>query len=281
MVSGAATAALAFSSLIRSDDARSGSGTAVPSHIHALEVDPEDGSLFIGSHYGLFRLSEDAEVERVGESYQDTMGLTLVGPDELLASGHPDVAGRTSGQPALLGLIRSTDRGETWASVALSGEADFHGLAYADDVVYGWNSTTGEFMVSTDLEEWTTSSVVELSGFAVDPIDPDHIIGATPAGVVESRDGGRTWAGTTEHALVALSWSVSQGLWGADRGGGLWLNEVGGWRPAGTVPGEPQALLVTADAIHVAVQTVNGRSAIVRSSDRGLTWTQQYLEPVT
>jgi Berberine and berberine like len=44
----------------------------------------------------------------------------------------------------------------------------------------------------TDRRTWDERSTVDLYGFAVDPPDPDHVVGGAPAGVVESSDGGRT-----------------------------------------------------------------------------------------
>jgi hypothetical protein len=65
--------------------------------------------------------------ERVGDSYQDTMGFTVVGPNRFLGSGHP----ATDDLPPLLGLIESTDAGKTWEHVSLLGEADSHVLRSA------------------------------------------------------------------------------------------------------------------------------------------------------
>src|SRR5687768_187039 len=51
-------------------------------HIHGLGVNPSDGSVLIATHTGLFRAAPGSEAaERVGDSYQDTMGFAIVGPD--------------------------------------------------------------------------------------------------------------------------------------------------------------------------------------------------------
>src|SRR3712207_5291105 len=76
-----------------------------PIHVHGLGTNPRDGALFIATHTGLFRLVATEKVAtRVGDSYQDTMGFAVVGPDRFLGSGHPD--GREQAPP-FLGLIRS------------------------------------------------------------------------------------------------------------------------------------------------------------------------------
>ena len=164
------------------------------SHVHGLGINPADDSLIVATHNGSFRIPAGGEgAERTGDSLQDTMGFTVLGPDHFVGSGHPDLAGRRAGQPAQLGLIESTDAGATWTDVALSGQVDFHALAYANDQIYGWDSGTGNLMVSTSEPGWEIRSTLDLYGFAVDPNNPDHLIAATPNGLVDSTDGGRTW----------------------------------------------------------------------------------------
>jgi hypothetical protein len=63
-------------------------------HVHGLGVNPSDGSLYVATHTGTFRIPEEGQAERIGASYQDTMGFTVAGPDRFLGSGHPDVPGR-------------------------------------------------------------------------------------------------------------------------------------------------------------------------------------------
>jgi hypothetical protein len=98
-----------------------------PAHVHGLGINPRDGALLIATHGGLYRVAAgEQEAERVGESRQDTMGFTIVGPDHFLGSGHPDAKGFQAGDPPLLGLIESRDGGQTWRPISLRGEADFH-----------------------------------------------------------------------------------------------------------------------------------------------------------
>lgn len=249
-------------------------------HIHGLGINPADGSLVVATHYGSFRIPSDGdEATRIGDSYQDTMGFTVAGPDRFLGSGHPDVAGMRAGQPGQLGLIESTDAGATWTSLSLSGEVDFHGLAYAHDQVYGWDSGTGRFMVSGDREDWDTRSTLDLFGFAVDPEDPEHIVGATPDGSAESTDGGRTWIDTDNRPFVALSWDPDAGLWGATVDGAVWHRSDVDWEVAGTLPGEPQAFLATPAALYAAAHDETGTTGIYRSTDDGATWQLRYRDP--
>jgi hypothetical protein len=52
-----------------------------PIHVHGLGVNPADGSLFIATHTGLFRVAKESrKAKRVGDRYQDTMGFSVIGP---------------------------------------------------------------------------------------------------------------------------------------------------------------------------------------------------------
>ena len=256
-------------------------GDPVVSHVHGLGVNPADGSLYIATHHGTFRLGADRRVKRVGESYQDTMGFTVAGADHFLGSGHPDSEGFRRGQPPRLGLIESTDAGVTWRSVSLSGEVDFHGLVFVHKRVYGWDSGTGRFMVSPDSRNWETRSTLPLASFAVDPSDEAHIVGAGPGGPLESRDGGRTWAKKPGPMLLVFSWEPGVGLVGVTEDGAVHHSPDAGatWALAGQLPGSPQALLTTAQAWYAAAADQGGTTGIFRSNDAGRNWELYYRDP--
>ena len=203
----------------------------------------------------------------------------IAGPNRFLGSGHPDVNGLRRGQPGRLGLIESTDAGVTWRDVSLSGDVDFHGLAFAHDRVYGWDSGSGRFMVSTDHRTWDTRSALPLASFAVDPTGADHIIGAGPDGLVASRDGGRTWSKIPGPALAVLSWDRAGGLVGATPAGDVHRSSDRGatWAVAGRLPGPPQALLVTSSTWYAAADEAEA-TGIYRSTDAGRTWTLYYRD---
>lgn len=249
------------------------------SHVHGLGVNPADGSLIIATHYGSFRIPAGGDdAIRIGDSFQDTMGFTVIGPDRFYGSGHPDLAGMQAGQPGLLGLIESIDAGETWSNVSLSGQADFHALAFAHDHVYGWDSTSQRFMVSSDGEEWEGRSTLALYAFAVDPDDADHVIAAAPDGLTDSTDGGRTWTATDGPSLLTISWVGEAGLWGADPSGTVWHHDGGQWDQAGALPGQPQAFLATPDTLYAAAHDAQDITGIYRSTDNGATWELRYQD---
>jgi len=265
-----------------SDDPATGDASADlgVEHVHGLGVDPADGTLYVATHNGTFEIPDEGPARRLGDSLQDTMGFTVVGAGHFLGSGHPDQQGFAEGQPPLLGLVESIAGGDAWESLSLSGEVDFHALAYAHDQVYGWDSTSGLFMVSADTTTWDTRSSLDLFGFAVDPADADHVVATTPEGVQSSSDGGRTWQPTTgAPELVLVAWDVDSGVWGVDTGGTAYHATAldAGWGHAGPLPGPPQGLLADGETLYAAAAD-GDVTGIYQSTDGGTTWELRYRD---
>lgn len=177
-------------------------------------------------------------------------------------------------------MIESTDAGETWESVSLLGEVDFHGLAAAHDQVYGWDSTSGRFLVSSDQTTWDTRATLDLYSFAVDPDDGDRIVAATPGGLRTSTDGGQSWNDPSGPELVVLSWDSDGTLWGVDQTAEVQASSDGGrtWEAVGDLPGEPQALLASDGDLWAAAAGNLGLTGIYRSTDGGHTWGLRYRD---
>ncbi len=249
-----------------------------PVHVHGLGENPKDGALFIATHTGLFRLaSPDGKAERIADRYQDTMGFTVAGPDRFLGSGHPD--GR-EGLPPFLGLIESSDAGETWRPISLQGAADFHVLEARDDHVYGYGSdfdTRQElFLVSADGgHTWRERSAPEpLLALAIDPEDPRKAVAAGERGIHVTVDAGRSWRPLGE-PVAGLSWPKKDRLYSVDAQGEVRVSEDGGqgWSLRGHADGEPAAFEAAGpNELYVALH--DGR--IKRSSDGGRSWALHY-----
>lgn len=282
--------AVATAILLPSGCSRGGTPTTAGSpgvaHVHGLGVDPGDGSLYAATHTGLFVIPAKGAAKRIADRYQDTMGFTVVGARRFLGSGHPDIQDRelsVPGTPPLIGLIESRDAGVTWKKRSLFGEADFHAIVAAPGVVYGYDSTGDRLMVSSDQKTWETRSTgVTIDSLAVSPTDPGRLLAATANGVVSSNDGGRTFAAVAgAPALAMVAWTAKRGVWGiaADGVVSQAATPEGPWTAMGTLPGEPEAFLVTDDALFAAVMSADGRSEIYRSGDDGATWKRRYRDP--
>lgn len=284
-------------------------------HIHGLGVDASTGALFVATHYGLFRMDPAAPTgpanpasaivenaasgneggasflppRRVSETTQDIMGFTVAGPSRLLASGHPSVDQmRNEGLPPLLGLLESIDGGKTWQTLSLQGEADFHVIRFVSGRIYGWNSSTMTLMASVDGKGWEKLSELPLFDFAVSPSDPSAMVAAVPSGsigpsgLVESRDGGRTWAtlSNPEDAVnvagpLYIAWPSADRIFVLAKIGTVFGRDPKGhFRELGSIGGQPVAFLAHRDELFAATAA----NAILRSSDGGVTWHTLYEE---
>jgi hypothetical protein len=274
--------ALAVAALTR-DDSDDGGG-AVPNlleptdpgpiHVHGLGINPADGALFIATHTGTYRVApREHEAARAGNSRQDTMGFSVVGPNRFLGSGHPDpVAMREQGLPPHLGLIESTDAGRTWTSVSLLGEADFHILRSHGRRVYGFDSTNGRLLASDD--GGTTWRQRPIPGPLIDlatyPQRPSHLVAVTERGLIASTDAGRSWR-ALGGGIGLLAWPTPDRLLLVDGAGGVHVSQNQGkrWRPKGDIGGQPAAFLAqTTNELYVALHD----GTVKRSADGGESW---------
>lgn len=248
-----------------------------PVHVHGLGINPADNALFMATHTGLYKVAEgDRKAERVGGRHQDTMGFTIVGPNRFLGSGHPDInEAREKNLPSLLGLIESTDKGESWQPISLAGEADFHVLRFAGERVYGYDASNDRLLVSGDRgRSWQElEKPGPLVDLAADPGDDRRIVvasaGGLEEGLFESRDGGESWKRVSE-AVGLLAWPGR--LYLIAGGGEVFASRDGGRRleHRGEIGGQPAALVAEGQReLYVALHD----GTIKHSTDDGTTWT--------
>lgn len=241
-------------------------------HIHGLGVDPADGTVFAGTHYGLFRIDSEGRATRVADRVQDFMGFTVAGPHEFLASGHP---GEGQSGPGAVGLIESTDAGETWQQLSLSGEADFHALEYQHGKVYGLNAMTGQLLVSSDMKNWQELTSAPIADFAVSPEDADTLVATTQEGLALTTDAGETFD-LVEGAplMVFVGWADDGTLAGVTPEGVVYTSTdpTGRWAVRGSLAGQPEAFTIeAADEMYAAAN-----ATVLRSTDGGNTFTALY-----
>lgn len=222
------------------------------SHVHGLAYSAESGTLRVATHHGMVngvgRGSSWTWTFASAERF-DYMGFTqdAVRPDVFYSSGHPNDPQSFGG--VHLGLRRSTDAGVTWEQRSLKGQVDFHALAALPQVEGG-------------------------------------LVGAWRDQLMESRDGGLTWANQTGPSPAMLGVAATADLVvvaGSDGLAGGRLGDPSGWqRFADPEPGRiATAIAASSDGSVMFAGTGNGQGAgaTYRSTDGAMTW-QKVGEPL-
>lgn len=205
--------------------------------IHGLVVDPIDSKyLYIATHRGLIRATDDTTLELVGSYRADFMGFALDPVNGIMfASGHHVNGGN-------IGVIRSDNLGLKWETIAMRGQTDFHALAISPknpQILYGWFNNR-LYKSEDNGKNWNTMSASNLTGvisLSPDPINEQVLWAATQKGLSRSFDGGQSFAlekfpNETITALVIDSvqpntmylWVMEKGLFRSQDGGIGWQN---------------------------------------------------------
>ncbi|MGW6130823.1 F510_1955 family glycosylhydrolase [Cellulomonas sp. NPDC055163] len=207
-------------------------------HTHGVGINPADDLVYLATHEGLFRYDETGP-KRVGPVI-DLMGFTVAGPDHFYASGHPG-AGTDMANP--VGLMESTDAGETWTALSREGESDFHAMTASDAGVVAFDGAA--LQATSDGVRWGDLDV-PVPPFAMD-VSPDGrtIVVTSQEGPVRSTDAGASWDRLEEAPLLqVVDWADTSTVVGVTPDGDVTLSEDAGatWAPAATLPGPPQAV---------------------------------------
>lgn len=272
-------------------------------HIHALGADSLTGNTYAATHQGVWLLptgmlpenyldgaplgTTDAPAQIAGRAH-DAMGFTVAAPGLLLTSGHPDPAEQQDLPLPNLGLESSIDGAQTWTSLSLRGETDFHDLdtvplsadtsGTATLRVYGYDAGAGTVSISDDSGiTWSSGAAVSLRDLAADQKNPDRVFATTADGLAVSIDAGRNFTLVDGAPLLVLidapGVEAGGGLMGVDPDGSIWrqdgTSEI--WAQTGTTDGVPEALNVV-DGATPWILVADARG-VVASDDDGATWT--------
>ena len=236
-------------------------------HVHGLGV--VDGEVLIATHTGMWSAEPGQRTAmRRGESRQDVMGFTALRRDRVLGSGHPDLG---QGGPPHVGLIESGDLGETWRTVSLRGEADFHALTASGNTVYGFDGLTGRLLVSADGgRRWTERRAPgAIISMAADPKDEGSVAALAGDGSLwSSDDAARSWRRASTQRPGLLAWTREGRLYSVGADGRIHAtdDDAASWERLATVGARPSA--VAADArgdLYIAV----GEGTVLQASNGG------------
>jgi hypothetical protein len=244
-------------------------GRLPSAHVHGVAIDPTNGALLLATHEGLVEVGDRGGLTPVGPVI-DLMGFAVTG-DRYLASGHP---GMHVDLPQPVGLIESTDGGETWAALSRQGQSDFHALTVSDAGVLGYD---GSLLRSPDGRAWEQLTIpAEPHTLAAAP-DGIVILATTQQGLLRSTDGGSSWSGVDGAPLLQVVDWADDGttVVGVDPAGTVWTSTDAGdtWQQGSRLGAAPHAVAAaSADggAVRVAVVT---SEALLESDDGGQTFT--------
>lgn len=170
-------------------------------HIHGLGYPASGDAFMLASHHGPV-MYEDGVWKETKTEKHDYMGFHAVS-DGFVSSGHPE-PGSDYENP--LGLLKSTNLGESFEQYAFEGEIDFHylGASYETGRIYVFNQMPVEgmengFFYTDDLgESWETMAMEgfdaqQMSNISAHPTEADTVAIGTERGVYASDDGGKSF----------------------------------------------------------------------------------------
>jgi hypothetical protein len=184
--------------------------SVVIEHIHSLGYAGDGSELVVAAHTGL-RVFRDGVWSIPSGVPRDYMGYTPV-DEGFYSSGHP-APGTLEINP--LGLVKSTDKGETLIQLGFEGESDFHLMAvgFYSHAIYILNSGTNSRLgpgIHYSLDDGTTWHQSALNGIvaaqpyqiAVHPTAPEIVAIATEGGLFLSTDFGDSFESIGEAVPV-------------------------------------------------------------------------------
>ncbi|WHZ00473.1 hypothetical protein QNH48_15460 [Neobacillus sp. YX16] len=167
-------------------------------HIHGLGYVGNKNELYLATHDGLVRYS-DNKWYAITKNNHDYMGFQVVDKG-FYSSGHPE-HGSDLKNP--LGLVKSTDEGESIKKLAFYGETDFHYLAtgFISHTIYAINEApnslldSGLYYTDDEGKTWTQSkmqgfSASSIGNIAAHPTESNMIGISTDKGLYLSDNNG-------------------------------------------------------------------------------------------
>jgi len=261
-----------------------------PLDIWSLAIDPRNPkTILAGSRFSEIFKSVDG-----GQTWQyKTLGGFNVGLETSAFQFDAASSSRVLAA-STLGLLRSTDGGETWSGYGNVSDSFFTLVtdpASATTLYAGNINGSGIFKSTDGGAHWTTinkglptnqgatGALPLILGFAVDPAHPATLYAGTYGnGLYRSTDGGSNWSsvnnGMRTAYVTAFSFGPSSTVFAATLGGGVYQSADGGgtWAPssAGLDVGIANSLLADATVpVTVYAALFDG---VYRSPDGGGTW---------
>ena len=250
-------------------------------HIHGLGIEPADRIILYIATHGDFYHSHDGnppfKVDIVRADYMAFNAPPSAGIP-LYASGHPSTGGNT-------GLIRSTDGGQSWESVAkvLEPPVDFHAMTVSKsdpNVIIGFDSGgRGLFKTVDSGKTWETLQYPDyISALAISPNDSQMVFAGTGKGIFQSNDGAKSWIQLDEYkgiTILAMSFDENGVLYASNQFGLSRSSDLGEtWEKINKPDLTITSIAVDSQnkIIYIAGYSSQGFQEVYRSLDDGVSW---------
>ncbi|MDR7358900.1 F510_1955 family glycosylhydrolase [Paeniglutamicibacter sulfureus] len=227
-------------------------------HIHAISIEETTQRVLLATHNGLFDATETVP-RKIGPTI-DLMGFAASSNGTFYASGHP---GPGIDLPNPLGLMKSTDGGESWIPVSLQGSSDFHAMTVTSDQIVGFD---GILRSTVDGKEWSDAGPMSPSPYAlVGSPDNTVVLATTEDGVWRSVDSGDTWE-TPDGGprLLTAAFADPMTVVGVTPEGSVYLSDDAGlsWASIKAEVGQPSTMGAT--------RTADGNISVWMAMEGGL-----------
>jgi photosystem II stability/assembly factor-like uncharacterized protein len=151
-------------------------------------------------------------------------------------------------------------------------KADFHVLRARGPQIVAYDASKGRIFVSRDRGQHWRAHRFEgpLVDLVIAPGQPQILLATSPAQLLLSRDGGRSWGSIVETSGL-LAWPKPEQLYLLAPDGRLWFSPHRGrrWRALGEIGGRPAASATyTNERMYAALHD----GTIKRSTDGGRSW---------
>jgi photosystem II stability/assembly factor-like uncharacterized protein len=266
-------------------DASENASTAAPgsgTDVLSIAIDPADGTLLAGGGPAFYRLKPGEKApETAAGNIKTAKGSGTLTKDvvarfladgTMIASGHSGEAAL----PPVLGLVKSTDEGETWQPVSGLGTADYHEIEVDGDRILALRyEEPGTIQISSDggktWDKREAPSVAAPIDIAVNPGNPDQWAVSTDQGTFISSNGGKSWRQWDTTFGPRIAWVKPDALYLAGKDGKVKKSPDAGktWQDVGSIGAGPKELAFSAKG-ELYASVAGGE--IRRSADGGATW---------
>jgi photosystem II stability/assembly factor-like uncharacterized protein len=256
-------------------------------HVHGLGIDPSDPHvLYIATHGDFYKSVNDGTPVKVDKQRADYMAFNAPQTEgvPLYASGHPATGGN-------MGLVKSTDGGQTWQLVSttvLDPPVDFHAMSVSKsdpNIIIGFDSGGRGLFKTTDAgKTWDKFDYPGryVTSLAISPSDPNLIFAGTSDGIYQSNDGAASWTQLNQYkgiGVMALALDADGSLYASTKESGLAKSSDLGktWESINRPPDNLTATSIAVDSqnkiIYVAgFASPQGYQEIYRSTLEGRNW---------